>query len=209
MRHLLSVSVWTVGIFLFNAFATPCRPQVTMPLQSIKVNSGFGKRIHPLTHRPDFHKGVDLQARSEPVFAFLAGKVAQTGYNPILGKFIRIDHSGLESIYGHLSMILVRAGQTLKTGELIAVTGSTGRVTGEHLHFSLRINGIYIDPILFILQLQANLRINQQKFMESTAYLTLRQKLELLAMVEEIELNLDEAWVYGTDFADREEFEDG
>lgn len=180
-----------------------------MPLRSIKVNSRFGKRTHPLTHRPDFHKGIDLKARSEPVFAFLEGKVSQTGYNPILGKFIKIDHSGLESIYGHLSIILVHKGQLLKTGQLIAVTGSTGRVTGEHLHFSLRIEGIYIDPILFILQLQVNLRINQQKFMESTAYLTLRQKLELLAIVEEIELNLDEAWVYGIDFADREEYEDG
>lgn len=198
-----------VGAFLFVAFATTCRPQVAMPLQSIKVNSGFGRRIHPVTHRSDFHKGIDLQARSEPVFAFLAGKVSQTGYTPILGKFIRIDHSGIESIYGHLSIILVRTGQMLKTGELIAVTGSTGRTTGEHLHFSLRVEGIYIDPILFMLQLEGNLRINQKKIMESTAYLTLRQKLELLAMVEEIELNLDEAWVYGTDFADREEFEDG
>ncbi|MGN8056091.1 M23 family metallopeptidase [Pedobacter sp. 22163] len=174
----------------------------------MKVNSTFGNRIHPVTHQNDFHRGIDLRARNEPVFSFFSGKVSEAGYNPILGKFIKIDHSGLESIYGHLSIILVHNGQVLKAGELIAVTGSTGRVTGEHLHFSLRIDGIYIDPILFILQLQVNLGINQQKFMESTAYLTLRQKLELLAMVEEIELNLDEAWVYGIDFADREEPED-
>ncbi|WP_431294517.1 M23 family metallopeptidase [Pedobacter sp. P26] len=175
----------------------------------MKINSGFGKRTHPLTHRSDFHKGIDLHARNEPVFSFLSGRVSQTGFHPILGKFVRIDHSGLESIYGHLSIILVHTGEEVRSGELIGVTGSTGRVTGEHLHFSLRMEGVYIDPILLILQLHATSKINQVKFMESTAHLTLRQKLELLAMVEEIELNLDEAWVYGIDFADREESEDG
>jgi len=204
----LSAKCWAVGLFLSIASLTPCLSQISMPLQSMKINSGFGNRIHPVTHLSDFHKGVDLHARNEPVFAFLSGKVSHTGFNPVLGKFVRIDHSGLESIYGHLSLIVVHPGQEVSSGQLLAVTGSTGRVTGEHLHFGLCMEGVFIDPILFIVQFYTASKINQTNFMESTAYLTLRQKLELLAMVEEIELNLDEAWVYGIDFADREESED-
>ncbi|GAA4196302.1 hypothetical protein GCM10022289_01800 [Pedobacter jeongneungensis] len=82
-------------------------------------------------------------------------------------------------------------------------------MTGEHLHFSLRIGRVYIDPVNFILRYYKVAKINQINFMENSAYLTLRQKLELLAMVEEVELNQDEAWVYGIGFADTEEEQDG
>ncbi|MCX2584292.1 M23 family metallopeptidase [Pedobacter sp. MR22-3] len=180
-----------------------------MPLNSMKVNSAFGNRIHPVTHQKDFHRGIDLRARNEPVFSFFAGKVSQAGFNPILGKFIRIDHSGVESIYGHLSVILVQKGEEIRSGEVIGVTGSTGRVTGEHLHFSLRLGGVYIDPVNFILRYYKAASTNQINFMENSAYLTLRQKLEMLAIVEEVELNQDEAWVYGIGFADMEEEQDG
>ncbi len=200
---------WATFALLVIFSATTCIAQICMPLQSLKINSRFGERIHPVTHLADFHKGVDLHARNEPVFAFLAGTVSRVGFNPILGNYVRIDHSGLESIYGHLSIILVDTGEQVRAGAPIGVTGSTGRVTGEHLHFSLRTSGIYIDPILFILRFYAVKKVYQPKFMESTAYLTLRQKLDLLAIVEEIELNLDEAWVYGIDFADKEDSEDG
>jgi len=186
-----------------------CQAQISMPLNSIKVNSAFGRRIHPVTHKRDFHRGVDLHARSEPVFSFLAGKVTYTGFDTVLGKFIRIDHSGLESIYGHLSVILVQKGEEVRSGDFIAVTGATGRVTGEHLHFSLRSNGVYIDPVNFMLRYYEVGKINQINFMENSAYLTLRQKLELLAMVEEVALNQDEAWLYGIGFADTEEEQDG
>lgn len=199
-----------VGILLIFAFSfLSAYSQISMPLNSMKINSAFGNRIHPVTHQVDFHRGIDLRARNEPVFSFFAGKVSGVGFNPILGKFIRIDHSGLESIYGHLSVILVQKGEKVCSGELIAVTGSTGRVTGEHLHFSLRSSGVYIDPVNFILRYYKAAKINQINFMENSAYLTLRQKLELLAIVEEVELNQDEAWVYGIGFADTEEEQDG
>lgn len=199
-----------VGILLiFASSILSAHSQISMPLNSMRVNSAFGHRIHPVTHENDFHRGIDLRARNEPVFSFFAGKVSGVGFNQILGKFIRIDHSGLESIYGHLSVILVRKGQAVRSGELIAVSGSTGRVTGEHLHFSLLARGVYIDPVNFILRYYKAANTNQINFMENSAYLTLRQKLELLAMVEEVELNQDEAWVYGIGFADTEEEQDG
>ncbi|RDC54571.1 M23 family peptidase [Pedobacter chinensis] len=208
-RFLLSVRLLAGVLLIFVCSSLSCYSQISLPLNSIKVNSAFGKRIHPITHFADFHRGIDLHARNEPVFSFLTGKVSGVGFNPILGKFIRIDHSGLESIYGHLSIILVRKGEEVRSGEVIAVTGSTGRVTGEHLHFSLRIGGVYIDPVNFILRYYKVAKINQINFMENSAYLTLRQKLELLAMEEEVELNQDEAWVYGIGFADTEEEQDG
>ncbi|MFF9961625.1 M23 family metallopeptidase [Pedobacter suwonensis] len=205
----MSVRLLASALFVSVFSSLSAYAQISMPLNSMKVNSVFGKRIHPVTHENDFHRGIDLRARNEPVFSFFAGKVSGVGFNPILGKFIRIDHSGLESIYGHLSVILVQNGEKVRSGELIAVTGSTGRVTGEHLHFSLRSSGVYIDPVNFILRYYQVVKINQINFMENSAYLTLRQKLELLAMVEEVELNLDEAWLYGIGFADMEEEQDG
>jgi len=208
-RFLMSCRLLVGILLIFASSILSAHSQISMPLNSMKVNSAFGHRIHPVTHENDFHRGIDLRAKNEPVFSFFAGKVSGVGFNQVLGKFIRIDHSGLESIYGHLSEILVRKGQAVCSGELIAVSGSTGRVTGEHLHFSLLAGGVYIDPVNFILRYYKAANTNQINFMENSAYLTLRQKLELLAMVEEVELNQDEAWVYGIGFADTEEEQDG
>lgn len=124
-----------------------------MPLRDMKVNCSFGKRVHPVTGQADFHKGIDLGARSEPVFAILQGTVSATGFHPILGRFVRINHGGIESIYGHLSILTVTIGDMVKPGGIIGVTGSTGRVSGEHLHFSILLSGKYIDPVSFILKL--------------------------------------------------------
>ncbi|MGM1428877.1 M23 family metallopeptidase [Sphingobacterium lactis] len=78
------------------------------------------------------------------------GTVAETGYHRNLGNFVRIDHGDVLSVYGHLSRITVEAGQQLTAGYPIGMTGSTGRATGEHLHFSIRRNGTYINPWKFL-----------------------------------------------------------
>ncbi|MGM9478056.1 M23 family metallopeptidase [Pedobacter sp. GSP4] len=127
-----------------------------LPLRVLKLSSAFGSRLHPVTGKLDFHKGVDLQARSEPVFAILPGKVSACGYHPILGNFVRIVHGELESIYGHLSSIMVQMGKEVKAGEFIGVTGDSGRATGEHLHFSICFNQIYIDPLKYLFFLSEN-----------------------------------------------------
>lgn len=121
-----------------------------MPLSKMRLTSTFGWRRHPVTGKDDFHKGVDLSARSEPVFSILKGTVIETGFNPILGNFIRIDHGTVQSVYGHLSFIMVRRHQTVDVTELIGVTGSSGRVTGEHLHFSIKTADDYIHPLHFL-----------------------------------------------------------
>jgi murein DD-endopeptidase MepM/ murein hydrolase activator NlpD len=120
------------------------------PLKSLYVTSGFGYRLHPVTGELGFHAGIDLRASRDTVYAVLPGKVDRIGYHPFLGVYICLDHGEIKSSYGHLSQILVLPGDTVVAGKAIGITGATGRVTGKHLHFSIRLNGNAIDPVLFI-----------------------------------------------------------
>ena len=123
---------------------------VSLPLMHLRVNSPFGMRIHPVTGQVDLHNGVDLAARCEPVLSIMDGCVSEIGFNRFLGSCIRIAHDEFQSIYGHLSQILVSPNERLKAGQLIGITGSTGRVTGEHLHFSIRFGKRYLNPLQFL-----------------------------------------------------------
>jgi murein DD-endopeptidase MepM/ murein hydrolase activator NlpD len=122
----------------------------------LRLTSGYGYRTHPVTGKYTFHAGVDLRANQDTVFAIMDGSVSATGYNDFLGIYIRLDHADLSSSYGHLSQIFVGAGETVTAGEPIGITGATGRVTGEHLHFSLQYRQQYIDPIKFLYQTLIN-----------------------------------------------------
>lgn len=125
-------------------------PDVVMPLEKYKISSDFGWRKHPLTGKQNFHNGVDLAAHAQIVRSIMPGKVQFIGFHKILGKFIRIDHGFICSIYGHLSQIIVRSGQVIPSGFPLGITGSTGRTTGEHLHLSIRSEDTYIDPLKFL-----------------------------------------------------------
>ncbi|MBD1424031.1 M23 family metallopeptidase [Sphingobacterium arenae] len=135
---------------------------VSIPLARLSVTSPFGPRVHPVTGRPNNHNGVDLAARSDPVFSVLDGIVIETGNHPNLGKYVRTLHGDVEIIYGHLSRLLVSTGATVTVGQPIGITGATGRVTGEHLHFSVKFNGRYLDPLKFLRRLkeQSNKPLN-------------------------------------------------
>ncbi len=78
------------------------------------------------------------------------GIVSQAGYNEFLGIYIRLDHGAIRSSYGHLSQIFIGPGETVGAGEPIGITGTTGRVTGEHLHLSIQYKDRYVDPIKFL-----------------------------------------------------------
>lgn len=151
-----SISVPLIADAEDQANTVPLDPQVFMPLAGYKISSAFGWRRHPLTGKQHFHNGVDLTARSQIVRAIMSGRVQSTGYHKNLGKFIRIDHGFMCSIYGHLSRIAVKSGQVLPAGFPIAITGSTGRSTGEHLHLSIRSKDTYIDPWKFLQGLLTN-----------------------------------------------------
>lgn len=130
----------------------------SLPLKQIRLTSGFGYRLHPIYHRIKMHAGIDLAARHDTVFSILEGVVRNCRYNDKLGLFITIDHGQtLNSNYGHLSQWLVLPGDTVGAGEPIAITGATGVVTGEHLHFAVTFGNHWLDPLKFLTILNRNL----------------------------------------------------
>lgn len=113
------------------------------------VTSAFGWRSHPISHREDFHKGVDIAAAMRtPVLAALPGVVEQTGFSESYGNFVVLRHSErLRTTYNHCSKILAEEGERLAQGDRIALVGSTGISTGPHLHFEVEVQGLKADPL--------------------------------------------------------------
>ena len=116
--------------------------------------SRFGYRLSPYTDKPMMHEGLDIAAApGTPVFATADGTVTFAGYDAGYGKLVIIDHGyGVETRYGHNSEIHVTAGEKVRHGERIAAVGSTGRSTGPHVHYEVRVNGQPVDPINYILE---------------------------------------------------------
>jgi murein DD-endopeptidase MepM/ murein hydrolase activator NlpD len=137
---------------------------VCLPLKHLNINSDFGFRVHPITGKYAMHCGVDLKARHDTVYAILDGLVKSTGYETGLGINIKLAHGEVESVYGHLSRILVITSDSVTAGEPIGVTGATGLVTGEHLHFSIYYRHKYINPIKFLYELLKKQENERQKF---------------------------------------------
>lgn len=119
---------------------------VSYPLKSISVNSKFGSRKDPFSGKSSSHGGIDLAARSEDVMAMFDGQVISTGSDGRSGKFVIIRHGRYTVSYCHLSKILVSAGDDLLAGDVVGVTGNTGRSTGEHLHITVKESGKQINP---------------------------------------------------------------
>ena len=118
------------------------------------VSSRFGPRISPFTGKRAFHAGLDISGpRGKTVRAPAKGKVVEAAYDSKIGNFIRINHRyGVETIYGHLSKLLVRDGQEVKRGDVLGLIGSTGRYsTGPHLHYQIAVNDKVVDPLQYIL----------------------------------------------------------
>lgn len=114
-----------------------------------RFTSPFGTRHDPFTGRASFHTGIDIAAPSgTAIKATLDGSVSYTGVSSIYGNYIIISHGGgYQTMYGHLSVITVKRGQTVNQGEIIGRVGNTGRSTGPHLHFSVYKNGKLINPL--------------------------------------------------------------
>lgn len=113
------------------------------------VTSEFGTRSDPLNGKTDTHTGIDLAVpNGTPVRAALPGTVTVAQYSTgSYGYYVQIDHGdGLSTLYAHNSRLLVQAGQTVEAGDVIALSGATGRVTGPHVHFEVHINGTRTNP---------------------------------------------------------------
>ncbi|MFK8138266.1 MAG: peptidoglycan DD-metalloendopeptidase family protein [Bdellovibrionales bacterium] len=115
--------------------------------------SKFGYRKSPFTGRPVMHNGLDIAAPpGTPIFAPADGVVSYAGYDAGYGKLISIDHGyGMLTRYGHVSKIYATVGQKVKRGDVIGAVGNTGRSTGPHLHYEVRINSVPVDPSNYIL----------------------------------------------------------
>lgn len=113
-----------------------------------RISDDYGWRIHPILNTKQFHNGVDFAApKGTPIYAAYDGEVVAATYSSTMGNYVMIDHgSSLYTIYMHASKLYVSKGDKVVKGEKIAGVGTTGRSTGNHLHFSVRLNGEYVSP---------------------------------------------------------------
>ncbi len=122
------------------------------PIENINYTSNFGYRIDPFNGHQTFHEGVDFAAETgTTINAAASGKVIYADFHPAYGKSVEIDHgNGLVTRYAHGSELLVKEGDLVVRGQRISRVGSTGRSTGPHLHFEVRLNGVPQNPARFL-----------------------------------------------------------
>lgn len=132
-----------------------------MPLAGSRLTSGYGMRDHPILRKRASHTGVDLAAPTgTPVYATADGVVGRADWFSSYGLYISLDHGAeLETRYAHLSRLAVAAGDSVKKGDIIGYVGSTGRSTGPHLHYEVRVDGVAVNPIPYMLESEAQLAL--------------------------------------------------
>jgi murein DD-endopeptidase MepM/ murein hydrolase activator NlpD len=125
---------------------------VATPLDSYQLESRFGRRYDPFNHRLSYHTGLDLSGPyMSPVYATAAGIVTYAGYYSDYGRVVEIDHgNGIATLYAHLHRFTVAVGQTVAEHDQIGFLGSTGRSSGPHVHYEVRVNDEPQDPEKFI-----------------------------------------------------------
>lgn len=116
-----------------------------------QITSPFGMRIHPITHKAQFHEGIDIGAPvGTPVYAMSAGQVLYAGPASGFGNEIVLSHAGgVSTVYGHVSQLFVTSGP-VKTGQVIALVGNEGESTGPHLHAEVHVNDVPVDPVQWL-----------------------------------------------------------
>lgn len=131
---------------------TKIPPSYIKPLSGGRLSSTFGRRKAPTKGASTYHKGVDWAVpRGTAIYASSGGTVTKAGWGSGYGYVVYIKHpGGSETRYAHLNKVLVSAGQTVKQGQKIALSGNTGRSTGPHLHFELIMNGTAVNPLKYI-----------------------------------------------------------
>ena len=127
-----------------------CYMSVSYPLKKIIVTSPYGRRKDPFTGKRRSHNGLDLRARNEEVYAMMPGKVVKVSSDKRSGKYVTIRHGDYIVSYCHLSKALVKKGAKVLPGEVVAISGNTGRSTGPHLHITTKYGKKHIDPAILL-----------------------------------------------------------
>ena len=122
------------------------------PVAKLSLTSNFGVRSDPFNGGARMHKGIDIPGPvGTPIYATADGVVSRAGWANGYGNLVQITHgSGMETRYGHMSKLLVSPNSSVKRGQIIGLMGSTGRSTGSHLHYEVRVDGAAINPIPFV-----------------------------------------------------------
>lgn len=143
----LKISLPNYSYMKFELPEEPC-----LPLETAVLTDTFGLRINPVTNKQDFHTGVDLGGvkKGTEVYAIMRGSVKKSGYDSISGNYVILEfEDGFTCCYCHLNERAVKKGEAVEKGQVIGYVGSTGQSTGTHLHFHMRKDGIYIDPLSY------------------------------------------------------------
>ncbi len=150
----ISISCARIAHSGVPATAVPCCVAFPSPARSRRntITSSFGTRLDPFTRGLAMHSGIDFRAATgTAVRATAPGKVIEAGYNGGYGRMVEIDHgNGVSTRYAHLSSIQVSEGDTIRAGQVLGAVGSTGRSTGPHLHYEVRIDDDATDPMRFL-----------------------------------------------------------
>jgi murein DD-endopeptidase MepM/ murein hydrolase activator NlpD len=141
-----------------TAISTPVAPTMSVsipsraPLAASSTSSSYGMRTHPVLGGTRAHKGIDLAAPvGTPVYATADGVVERADWFSSYGLYVAIEHgSDLETRYAHMSRLAVAAGERVHKGEVIGYVGTTGRSTGPHLHYEVRVAGTAVNPIPYM-----------------------------------------------------------
>lgn len=123
-----------------------------MPVDGASLSSSYGMRTHPVLGGRRAHKGVDLaMPTGTPIYATADGMISRADWYSGYGLYVAIEHGGeIQTRYGHMSRLNVAAGQQVRKGDIIGYVGSTGRSTGPHLHYEVRIAGSAVNPLPYM-----------------------------------------------------------
>lgn len=121
-----------------------------LPLDTLIVTSPYGYRIDPFTRKRKMHSGMDFRASSDKVYAMMPGRVLKVGYDKVSGNYITLQHGSITVSYCHLSQVLKNKNELVTVGEVVGVTGNTGRSTGEHLHLTCKIKDKKVNPMIIL-----------------------------------------------------------
>jgi len=151
-REIIKEEVIMAAVPKIVEKGTKIPPSYIKPISGGRLSSSFGRRKAPTKGASTYHKGVDWAVpRGTAVYAASGGTVTKAGWGSGYGYVVYIKHpGGAETRYAHLNKVLVSAGQTVKQGQKIALSGNTGRSTGPHLHFELLLNGTAVNPLKYL-----------------------------------------------------------